>query len=125
MGRLPRKKTVVQKSKKKKINDGNLDGQDSASPKVLSSNDVVPNKQQQILPTKKELASHPKKQDAFFVKWLQFLKEVKVELKKVVWPSRKQTAASTLVVVVLVVILSLFLGLVDVGLSSLIRFVFS
>ncbi len=53
----------------------------------------------------------------------QFLREVKIELKKVVWPSRKQTIGSTVVVIVLVMVISLFLGVVDVGLSSLIRVV--
>ena len=56
---------------------------------------------------------------------LQFLREVKVELKKVVWPSRKQTVASTVVVIVLVLLVSLFLGIVDLGLSSLIKVVLS
>jgi len=54
---------------------------------------------------------------------VQFLREVKVELKKVTWPSRKQTIGSTAVVIVLVLVISLFLGVVDVGLSSLIRVV--
>jgi preprotein translocase subunit SecE len=53
----------------------------------------------------------------------QFLREVRVELKKVTWPSRKQTIGSTVVVLVLVLIISLFLGVVDMGLSSLIRVV--
>ena len=56
-------------------------------------------------------------------KSMQFLREVKIELKKVTWPTRKQTMGSTVVVVVLVVIISLFLGLVDMGLSSLMRVV--
>jgi preprotein translocase subunit SecE len=51
---------------------------------------------------------------------IQFLKEVKLELKKVVWPSRKQTVGSTAVVIVLVIILSLFMGVVDISLSTLI-----
>jgi preprotein translocase subunit SecE len=46
-----------------------------------------------------------------------------VELKKVTWPSRKQTMGSTVVVLVLVIIISLFLGVVDFGLSSLIQWV--
>ncbi|OEU45261.1 MAG: preprotein translocase subunit SecE [Desulfobacterales bacterium S7086C20] len=53
-------------------------------------------------------------------KGIQFLREVKIELKKVSWPSRKETMASTVVVIILVIIVSAFLGLVDVGLSSLI-----
>lgn len=51
----------------------------------------------------------------------QFLREVRAELRKVTWPSRKQTVGSTLVVLVLVMIISFFLGLVDIGLSGLIR----
>jgi preprotein translocase subunit SecE len=62
-------------------------------------------------------------QPAFLAKSVQFLREVKIELKKVTWPSRKETLASTGVVIVIVVIISAFLGLVDMGLSSLIRFV--
>lgn len=51
----------------------------------------------------------------------QFLKEAKTELLKVTWPTPKQTLASTSVVIVVVVIVSLFLGIVDFGLSKLIR----
>lgn len=51
----------------------------------------------------------------------QFLIESKVELKKVTWPTSKQTLASTSVVIVVVVIVSVFLGLVDFGLTKIIR----
>ena len=61
------------------------------------------------------------KEKTFIDKGIQFLREVKVELKKVTWPSRKQTMGSTVVVLVIVTIISLFLGLVDAGLSGLIR----
>ena len=56
---------------------------------------------------------------------LQFLREVKVELKKVAWPSRKQAMGSTIVVIMLVMLVSFFLGIVDIGLSSLIKAVLS
>jgi len=56
-----------------------------------------------------------------FEKVKQFLKEVKIELKKVVWPTRKDTIASTSVVIILVIIIAIFLGLVDFGLSKIIR----
>jgi preprotein translocase subunit SecE len=64
-----------------------------------------------------------KRKDNIFGKTAQFLREVKVELKKVTWPSRKQTIGSTVVVIALVMIISVFLGTVDLGLSSLIRIV--
>jgi len=54
-------------------------------------------------------------------KGAQFFREVKVELKKVTWPSRKETLASTSVVVALVLLAAVFLGVIDLGLSRLIR----
>jgi len=51
----------------------------------------------------------------------QFLREVKTELKKVTWPSRKDALSGTLVVLVAVFIIAIFLGIVDYGLSSLIK----
>jgi len=51
----------------------------------------------------------------------QFLSNVKVELEKVTWPTRKDTYASTLVVIALVLAVAVFLWGVDSVLSSLIR----
>ena len=51
----------------------------------------------------------------------QFLREVKTELKKVTWPSRKDTLSGTLVVLVAVFIIAIFLGIVDFWLSKLIK----
>ena len=62
--------------------------------------------------------------EKFTVYWemiLQFFREVRVETKKVTWPSRKETIASTSVVLVTVFIVAIYLGLVDLGLSRLIR----
>ena len=43
----------------------------------------------------------------------EFLEECWAELKKVHWPSRKETQAATVVVIIGVVIVALYLGLVD------------
>ena len=51
----------------------------------------------------------------------QFLREVKQELKKVTWPSRKDALSGTAVVLVAVFVIAIFLGIVDSGLSSLVR----
>lgn len=53
----------------------------------------------------------------------QFLMEVKVEMKKVAWPLRKETIASTYVVVILVLLIALYLGLADLGLSSAVKLI--
>jgi preprotein translocase subunit SecE len=55
----------------------------------------------------------------------QFLREVRVELTKVSWPNRKDTIASTSVVLVIVFLIAAFLGLVDLGLSKVIKLVLS
>ena len=58
-------------------------------------------------------------------KIFQFLKEVRFELKRVTWPSRKETLAGTMVVLVIVFIVASFLGIVDLGLSELLKTVLS
>lgn len=50
-----------------------------------------------------------------------YFKEVMAELKRVTWPSKKETMAATWVVIITVIILSIFLGIVDLGLSQLIK----
>lgn len=49
-----------------------------------------------------------------------FLQEVQHEFRKIVWPERKVTLGLTGFVILLVVILSLYLGLVDLLLGKLI-----
>jgi preprotein translocase subunit SecE len=49
----------------------------------------------------------------------EFLNDVKLELKKVSYPTRSETMGSTMVVIVLVVIVSLFLALTDLLLVRL------
>ncbi len=55
----------------------------------------------------------------------QYLKDSKGEMKKVTWPSRKATLGLTWVVLVVVLIISLYLGVVDLGLSKLIKLILS
>jgi preprotein translocase subunit SecE len=54
-----------------------------------------------------------------------FLSEAKAELKKVTWPTPKEALASTSVVIVVVIIVSIFLGIVDFGLTKIVRLVLS
>jgi preprotein translocase subunit SecE len=53
----------------------------------------------------------------------KFLQEVKVELGKVTWPARKETVATTWIVVVIIVLISLYLGACDVVLAKLMRLI--
>jgi preprotein translocase subunit SecE len=50
-----------------------------------------------------------------------FLEEVHAETKKVSWPSRRDVLGSTLVVIVAVFVIAGFLGVIDFGLSLMIR----
>jgi preprotein translocase subunit SecE len=57
---------------------------------------------------------------------INFLKEAKEELKKVSWPSRKQTFRYTLVVIGVSLSVAIFLGVLDLIFSgSIERFIFS
>lgn len=60
-----------------------------------------------------------------FTKARQFLADVRSELKKVTWPSRKDTGGSTVVVIGLVIFVAVFLWVVDTALSALIQFLLS
>jgi preprotein translocase subunit SecE len=50
-----------------------------------------------------------------------FFDEVKLELDKVTWPTRKETVATTWVVVFIVVLISFYLGACDLVLAKLLR----
>ena len=117
MGRLQRKKDPTKKRALREVKADNEAGQSG------SGGGFAPAKTGPAI-RKTAPISKPKaatQEPNFIQKSVQFLREVKVELKKVTWPSRKQTMGSTVVVVVLVLIVSLFLGVVDFGLSKLIQ----
>ena len=114
MGRLLRKKDPSKKFKKTQSAD--KAGRELNSP--VAKGKPQPAVRKTYTPVSKTAVG---KEKNFIDKSLQFLREVKVELKKVTWPSRKQTMGSTVVVLVIVTIISLFLGVVDAGLSGLIR----
>jgi preprotein translocase subunit SecE len=50
----------------------------------------------------------------------QFFKEVKFEIKKVVFPTKDELLGSTWVVIITIIVISLFLGVIDLGLSELV-----
>jgi preprotein translocase subunit SecE len=128
VGRLQRKKQPSQKKKKKKDSSGQTD--DSAAQIAVArpkTDTAAPVKKNKPAAGKKSVSvarpSAAKVRDNVFTRSIQFLREVKVELKKVTWPSRKQTLGSTVVVIILVTIISFFLGAVDIGLSALVKLV--
>jgi preprotein translocase subunit SecE len=57
----------------------------------------------------------------FLTRLREFFQEVAAEFRRVNWPSRQEVAASTVVVLVVVLVLSMYLGAVDVALSRLVE----
>ena len=125
MAKLQKKKAAGEKNKKKQ----------SASTEAVSSNDVAVGSVTNPVGGQARsdaLYKNTKNMTAqvvvdgelnLFQRAMQFLREVQAELRKVVWPNRKQTAGSTVVVIVLVFVVAMFLGLVDVTLSKLVQVV--
>ncbi|OGF52635.1 MAG: preprotein translocase subunit SecE [Candidatus Firestonebacteria bacterium GWA2_43_8] len=58
-----------------------------------------------------------------FKKINEFIKEVRVEMTKVSWPSREEIIGSTVVVVSVVAILSAFTGIADVLISKILELI--
>jgi len=52
---------------------------------------------------------------------LGFIADAVAEARKVVWPTRKETIQTTLVVFVLVVIMAAFLAVVDIGFAYMVQ----
>jgi len=60
---------------------------------------------------------------SFIPRSAEFVKESWQELKKVHWPTRKETYSATVIVIVAVVVVAAFLGLVDFALSYAMQYV--
>ncbi len=123
MGRLQRKKASSLKKKKKQKAKASesLPAVKDASLKPVGNFSKEKKKKQATSAIARTAAGKQKRN--FVTSSIQFLREVKFELKKVTWPTRKQTLGSTAVVLILVTIISFFLGAVDIGLSFLVRLV--
>jgi preprotein translocase subunit SecE len=50
----------------------------------------------------------------------ELAKEARVEIRRVVWPTRQETTQTTLIVVVMVILVALVLWLIDSGLSYIV-----
>ncbi|WP_432980392.1 preprotein translocase subunit SecE [Dactylosporangium sp. CA-233914] len=59
-----------------------------------------------------------------FVRLINFIREVVAELRKVIWPTRKELTTYTLVVVVFVIIMLAIVGGLDFGFAKLVLWSF-
>ncbi|MDD5692439.1 MAG: preprotein translocase subunit SecE [Candidatus Omnitrophica bacterium] len=55
---------------------------------------------------------------------VNFLKEVRAELSKVSWSTKQELMASTVLVIVVTAIMTVFIGIVDLSLSKFLSLVF-
>jgi preprotein translocase subunit SecE len=121
MSRLLKKKPDSEKKRKKTDSENNTESEAGAAKNSISKSAVVENpikaKQEKNLPEVQ--IGEPN----FFQKAVDFLTEVKVELKKVTWPTRKQITGTTIVVIIFVFVVAAFLGLFDFGLAKLVQVV--
>ena len=53
---------------------------------------------------------------------INYLKEVRFELSKVVWPKREEVIKLTLIVIIISVVVGLYLGVLDFGYTKLLEF---
>lgn len=63
------------------------------------------------------VAAQSQKGGAFF----RFLKEADIERRKVVWPTHQEAVQTSLMVIIVVIIISLFLATVDWAIGALVR----
>jgi len=56
-------------------------------------------------------------------KLIQYIKDSKIELKKVVWPTKKDVRNYTLLIIGFSLAIAIFLGLVDFGLTELVSYI--
>ena len=118
MSRQLKKKSAVEKRKKKTASEDKNKAIESSQPAsvVKTASGVA---KPLPKPGKKALAQpvEPNR----FQKAIEFLKKVKLELSNVIWPTKKQVTGMTIIVIVFVLIVSMFLGLFDLGLSTLVQ----
>ena len=122
-------------SQKRKKRGSRRRAQSESTPKLKpvpdsgTDDSMVKEEKREITPTPAKIAKkEPEKKKTektsifkFVNIAVQFLREAKIELKKVKWPTRKELLASTAIVIVLVLVVALYLGLIDFGLIKIIK----
>ncbi len=121
----------MKKSKRKTRKKQNNKKTNSVSHKNRGSNAKAkvaqkkPAKQQAVRTTQKKSPDKRRGNShavpGYFEKAKVFLKESRMELKKVKWPTKKELLATTAVVIFLTLLMALYFGIVDFGLIKIIK----
>jgi preprotein translocase subunit SecE len=108
----------------KRSRRGAVDAEDSEAVDLATGTKAAPTKNGEGAKTKtaKKAADRPSRNPIAFV-W-NYLLQVVAELRKVIWPNRKQMVNYTIVVLVFLAFMVALIGLVDLGLAKLVMLVF-
>ena len=71
---------------------------------------------------KKDKKSDKNANPGFFARMGKWFRDMKSELKKVQWPTKKQTVNNTLIVIACVIVVGIFIGLFDLVAQEGIKF---
>ena len=80
-------------------------------------------KQRQVTQRKKAAEKKKAEKKGIWKTVVQFLRDVRIEMKKVIWPSRQEVINYTVVVLVTVTVVSTFILLMDLVLSRLLQLI--
>lgn len=106
----------------KKAQEGGEQYESAQKPKASKRGSQPPSKAKKAEQSKKvqKKPDEPPKAVLWWTQFRQYLWEVSYELRKVVWPSRKETIGSTAIVLIIVLLSAIYLGFVDAVLSRLV-----
>lgn len=82
-------------------------------------------KVEQAVQAKKDKKSEKNSKPGFFARAAKWFREMKSELKKVQWPTKKQTINNTLIVIACVIVVGVFIWLFDFVANEAIRWIIS
>lgn len=80
-------------------------------------------KQRQVTQRKKAAEKKKAEKKGIWKTIVQFLRDVRIEMKKVIWPSRQEVINYTVVVLVTVTVVSTFVLVMDLILSKLLHLI--
>ena len=118
---MKKKKKGSKKSRKKRVETGPV-----SNTGAISTNEGRDRKNVEQLAVKKTHEAKTRKKSSgtnFISMSVQFLRDAKMELKKVKWPTKKELMAATVMVIVLVLIVAFYLGVIDFGLIKLLEYI--
>lgn len=86
----------------------------------MSENEKLEGAKAEKAPKEKK-AKPAEKKPGFFARVGKWLRELKSELKKVQWPTKKQTVNNTLIVIACIVVVGIFIWVFDAAAAAIVN----